>query len=110
MTSETELARGMRVLTADGEDLGTVDELLHDHFRVTAPPRRDFWLRRVFIREFADDQVTLCILAKDLDCHHAADLTPADPSQAQAEETNMVAPVFQAFPAVNLTYDLARLQ
>ena len=104
MTNETQLTRGMCVFTADGTELGTVAELLHDHFRVTGPPECDFWLRRVFIREFAPDRVTLCILAKDLDRHHEVDLTPR---QTQAEETNIGAPTFQA-PA--LVYDLARLQ
>jgi hypothetical protein len=44
----------MPVLALDGEALGTVKEVHPDYFKVDAPHRRDYWLRRLYV--LAGDQ------------------------------------------------------
>jgi hypothetical protein len=54
-----QIEMGMRVVTADGHELGVVSELTSKDFKVDAPRHRDFWLSRQDIATTDDDTVTL---------------------------------------------------
>jgi hypothetical protein len=51
MTMGTPIAEGTPVMTADGQELGKVKEIMGDCFKIDAPMQPDYWLGRDAVTE-----------------------------------------------------------
>jgi hypothetical protein len=58
---------GARVVTADGEELGTVKETRSDAFKVDAAMKPDYWLGCDFIQDSTTNSVQLSVTEDRLD-------------------------------------------
>lgn len=65
------LRPGQQVLTLDGDDLGKVNEVRGDYFKVDSSMKPDYWLSCERIRggAAADDSVRLNFEKKELDSY-----------------------------------------
>ena len=54
-----EFTVGARVMTADGQDAGTVKEIVGPFFKVNAPMAPDYWLPASLVREYDQSSITL---------------------------------------------------
>lgn len=66
-----DIRAGLPVYTVDGEQLGTVKELDGNGFKVDAPLRPDYWLRRADVLSFTAERVTMKFNAGATGGHHA---------------------------------------
>ena len=57
----TDAPVGARVITADGEELGTVKESTSDSFKVDAAMKPDYWLSCDFIQDSTATSVQLSV-------------------------------------------------
>jgi hemerythrin-like domain-containing protein len=58
---------GAHVLTADGDEIGTVKEVRGTAFKVDAPMQQDYWLGDTCVIRASSDQVTLAFAKNELD-------------------------------------------
>ena len=63
----TDAPVGAHVITADGEDLGTVKETKGDSFKVDAAMKPDYWLNCNFIQNSTANSVELTVTKDRLD-------------------------------------------
>jgi hypothetical protein len=79
------LEPGCPVVTADGEQIGTLQDVTEEAIHVDAPLRRDFWLGADCVRGCDNGRVELSFIKQDLEAYkldaaRAADTsTPKDP-------------------------------
>ena len=66
-----EINLGNRVLTADGNDIGQVREILEGCFRVDASLHADYWLGADLIESSKGNEIRLSINRSQLDRPHA---------------------------------------
>ena len=57
---------GMRVFTVDGDELGTVKEVVGDRFKVDASMQPDYWLPTRSINAITDQDVQLGFTKEEL--------------------------------------------
>lgn len=55
----SDLKPGLPVYTSDNHQIGTVKEVADGSFKVDAPMRPDYWLRRDAVLSFSAERVTL---------------------------------------------------
>jgi hypothetical protein len=88
------LETGCPVVTADGEQIGTLSEIAEEAIKVDAPLRRDFWIEADYVRSCENDRVELSFRKQDLGAYKmdqpssstsAPDATPTDFAVDNAE-------------------------
>lgn len=55
----SDIKPGLPVYTSDNHQIGTVKEVAERAFKVDAPMRPDYWLRREAVLSFSSERVTL---------------------------------------------------
>jgi hypothetical protein len=86
---------GMPVCTTDGHQLGTIDEIRLEHFKVAAPRQRDYWLELETVAGIEGDRAILCFPEDSLDSYRMSDpgapgslpASPTQPARVPGEET-----------------------
>lgn len=73
------LVTGTPVFSSDGSEMGLIKEVRDDFFKVDAPIRRDYWLRRDEVAEAAPGRVTVSFEHANLNHHRYSDPAPAPP-------------------------------
>jgi hypothetical protein len=87
-----EFVVGTPVRSSDGEELGTVKELVGRYFKVSAPMAPDYWLSREVVRSHEQQQVVLRITKEELGGYEVdSDLIDAerDSERAPVDEDRM---------------------
>ncbi|MGK2965121.1 MAG: hypothetical protein ACSLFM_05900 [Tepidiformaceae bacterium] len=70
------LVTGTPVFSCDGSEMGLIKEVRDDFFKVDAPIRRDYWLRRDEVAEAAPGRVTVNFEHANLNHHRFSDPAP----------------------------------
>lgn len=89
-----EFTVGARVMTADGQDAGTVKEIVGPFFKVDAPMAPDYWLPASLVRDHDESSITLGADREALGGYEVDDDTVAGARDVE------VAPVDEAQMAV----------
>jgi hypothetical protein len=80
------ISAGQAVFTADGDELGIVDEIATSHFRVSVPRGGDIWLDADQVAECTSDRLILRFRRDELDAHALEQPAPADSLISPAEQ------------------------
>lgn len=81
---------GARVMTSDGESLGSVADVRTTAFKVDVRMARDYWLGRDYVVESSADQVTMGFPRPDLNAYKLGDpgrTQMTDPAQEPSVDT-----------------------
>jgi hypothetical protein len=91
-TSDAQLSPGERVLSADGQPVGTVRAVHGGYFQL-APPL-DFWLSDVYVDSVEGDFVRLSIGRREVDEHRldAPGIEPRDDPHQAINEDHAISP------------------
>lgn len=68
----SDIKPGLPVYTADGDQIGEVKEVRGESFKIDAPMRPDYWLRRDCVLSFSIERVTLSCGKDKLDDYKVA--------------------------------------
>ena len=76
------LELGCPIVTADGEQIGTLSEVAEEAIKVDAPMRRDFWIDVEYVRACEGGRIELSFLKQDLGAYKTATYRSGDAAQA----------------------------
>jgi hypothetical protein len=89
------LSPGCPIVTADGEQIGTLAEVADEAVKVNAPLRRDFWIDADYVRSCDDGRIELSFIKQDLgvyklDSYRTGDTTQPDDPLAEGKQDHVV--------------------
>ena len=104
------LETGCPIVTADGEQIGTLSDVGDEAIKVDAPMRRDFWIGADYVRSCDGGRIELSFIKNDLGAYKmsepaptALDTTraPVAPEDAVDRRMDIARPSGIAFPSVS---------
>jgi hypothetical protein len=106
------LEPGCPVVTADGEQVGTLQEVSEDAIHVDAPLRRDFWLGADYVRGCDGGRVELSFIRQDLEAYkldtaRAADISKPDDPLTEGKADHVVSDEEQIATRLSMEQELA---
>ena len=106
------LAPGCPIVTADGEEIGTLANVADEAVKVSAPLRRDFWIDADYVRSCDDGRIELSFIKKDLgayklDSYRHGDKTQPDDPLAEGKQDHIVSDGEQLETRLRMERELA---
>jgi hypothetical protein len=106
------LKPGCAIVTADGEQIGTLAEVADEAVKVDAPLRRDFWIDAAYVRSCDEGRVELSFLKQDLgayrlDSYRHGDISQPDDPVAEGKIDHVLSDAEQMETRLRMERELA---
>ena len=103
---------GCPIVTADGEQIGTLAEIADEAVKVNAPLRRDFWIDADYVRSCDRGRVELSFIRQDLgayrlDAYRTGDLSKPDDPVAEGKADHVLSETEQLDTRLRMERELA---
>ena len=101
------LARGCPVVTADGEQIGTLAEVAEDAVKVDVPLRPDFWINADYVVACDRGRIELSFIKSDLGAYRMKQPAPPDDPLVEQKTDHVVTEVEQQETRLRMEQELA---
>lgn len=106
------LQPGCPIVTADGEQIGTLAEVAEEALKVDAPMRRDFWIDAEYVRSCDNGRIELSFIKRDLgayklDNYRTGDVALANDPLAEGKADHVLSDAEQLDTRLRMERQLA---